>query len=297
MELSQLRYFCDVAKTEHMTRSARALHVAQPALSQAIHRLENELDVKLFERAGRNIRLTPEGAALRDRMTPLLEELDDALEDARSMGNDAVRPVRVGIFSASSIVVDIIADYMVGHPRAAFEVVQSEGDGRYDVSVSTLSPVRARGCGEAGSEGRATFRESIGVAVPNESAYGESVSLEELSGERFISLAGSRSLRALCDALCARHGFFPRIGFDSDDPTVVKKMIGLGLGVGFWPERSWGALAGSGARWVALRDPGFERTLAVARTSTSRASDDADRFFDLLIETMTELWERDPQVR
>ena len=64
MELLQLRYFHEVAQTQHMTNSAKRLGVAQPALTQAIRRLEGELDAKLFERVGRNIRLTPCGEAL-----------------------------------------------------------------------------------------------------------------------------------------------------------------------------------------------------------------------------------------
>ena len=50
MELLQLRYFHEVAQTQHMTNSAKRLGVAQPALTQAIRRLEGELDAKLFER-------------------------------------------------------------------------------------------------------------------------------------------------------------------------------------------------------------------------------------------------------
>lgn len=72
MELLQLRYFHEVAQTQHMTNSAKRLGVAQPALTQAIRRLEGELDAKLFERAGRNIRLTPCGEALEAKVAPLL---------------------------------------------------------------------------------------------------------------------------------------------------------------------------------------------------------------------------------
>ena len=48
MELTQLKYFLEVARTQHVTKSAETLNVAQPALTQAIHRLEKELDVPLF---------------------------------------------------------------------------------------------------------------------------------------------------------------------------------------------------------------------------------------------------------
>ena len=55
MEMSQIRFFLEVAKTEHITRSAEKLHISQPSLTQAIHRLEDDLGVPLFEQKGRNI--------------------------------------------------------------------------------------------------------------------------------------------------------------------------------------------------------------------------------------------------
>ena len=67
MELQQLRYFDEVARTQHVTNSAKKLNVAQPALTQSIRRLERELGVTLFERVGRNVRLTACGAARQKR--------------------------------------------------------------------------------------------------------------------------------------------------------------------------------------------------------------------------------------
>ena len=65
MELLQLEYFYAVAKTQHVTHTAEQLHIAQPALTQSIHRLEKELGVPLFHRSGRNIALTEYGVYLR----------------------------------------------------------------------------------------------------------------------------------------------------------------------------------------------------------------------------------------
>ena len=81
MELQQLRYFDEVARTQHVTNSAKKLNVAQPALTQSIRRLERELGVTLFERVGRNVRLTACGDALQKRVAPLLAALDELPEE------------------------------------------------------------------------------------------------------------------------------------------------------------------------------------------------------------------------
>ena len=61
MELTQLRYFAAVAELQHVTRAAERMHVAQPAITKSIHRLEDELGVPLIASRGRNIVLTDYG--------------------------------------------------------------------------------------------------------------------------------------------------------------------------------------------------------------------------------------------
>ena len=68
MEILQLKYFYALAQTQHVTRTAQQLHIAQPALTQTIHRLENELEVKLFKSSGRNIILTEYGTYLMNKI-------------------------------------------------------------------------------------------------------------------------------------------------------------------------------------------------------------------------------------
>ena len=67
MELTQLRYFAEAARLQHITRAAEQLHIAQPALTQALHRLEAELEVPLFVQRGRGVVLTPYGELLKER--------------------------------------------------------------------------------------------------------------------------------------------------------------------------------------------------------------------------------------
>ena len=149
MELLQLRYFHEVAQTQHMTNSAKRLGVAQPALTQAIRRLEGELDAKLFERAGRNIRLTPCGEALEAKVAPLLAAFDEiplAIAQAKGQERDTVR---IDVEAATSMTVDAIAAFRATVPQAAFVINQANSEGSL---------------GRAGSHGDARRRRQAGRA-------------------------------------------------------------------------------------------------------------------------------------
>lgn len=295
MEITQLRYFLEVARTEHVTKSARHLRIAQPALTQAMHRLESELGVALFDHVGRNIRLTPVGAYLKEIAEPVVAGFDAIERDVRDFADEQARTVTVGVLSASTVAVEGIAAFSREHPDVAFRIVQSNEDGSCDVTVTTeLSGARSpRAAGRAKAErgadaSSARFVERIGVAVPALSDYGEVVELSSLSRERFVCLAGSRLFRGMCDELCRRHGFAMRIGFESDNPAVVHRLIGLGQGVGFWPERSWGAL-GDDARFAALAEGDFERAVVVERAP--RADDAAVReFYEFFVRYLEDVW-------
>ena len=79
MEVHQLRYFCAVARAGNFTRAAAHEHVAQPALSQQIQKMEQELGAKLFDRLGRGVRLTAFGQAFLPRAQAILRELGECL--------------------------------------------------------------------------------------------------------------------------------------------------------------------------------------------------------------------------
>ena len=291
MDILQLKYFLEVARTEHVTHSARNLRIAQPALTQSIKRLETELGVELFARAGRNIRLTPAGAYLRDRIAPAMEILETAPEDVRAFAAGEAGTVKVGIFSASNVVVDAITEYRASFPAVNFRITQDEFESACDITVSTVMPSSSNARGEGIAVGEGTlFRERIGIAVPESSSFGDVVSLDELADEPFVCLAGSRRLREVCDALCAGRAFHPRIGFESDNPAVVRKVIGLGLGVGFWPTCSWEALGDGSARLARLAEEEFERTIALTRASHVREDAAAFDFYRFLVDYVRNRW-------
>ena len=289
MELLQLRYFLAVAESEHMTNTAKQLHIAQPALTQSIHRLEQELGVSLFERAGRGIRLSPAGAYVRDRVKPAMETLENVARDVQLFQQGEQGVVRVGVHAASGVAIDGIAAYSELNPHVSFEITQDERERHRDVIVTTITP-RGSSTVENAVE-KTPFSERIGIAVPASSALGDTASLADFANERFIALAGSRRFREVCDTFCARRAFTPHIAFESDNPLVVKKMIGLGLGVGFWPDHSWGNLDPASCRLVHLQEPEFTRDVIVAKTSRCTPDSEAQRFYEFLLDYVAKRWE------
>lgn len=289
MELLQLRYFLAVAESEHMTNTAKQLHIAQPALTQSIHRLEQELGVSLFERAGRGIRLSPAGAYVRDRVKPAMETLENVARDVQLFQQGEQGVVRVGVHAASGVAIDGIAAYSELNPHVSFDVTQDERERHRDVIVTTITP---RGSSTVENTVEKTpFSERIGIAVPASSALGNTASLADFANERFIALAGSRRFREVCDTFCARRAFTPHIAFESDNPLVVKKMIGLGLGVGFWPDHSWGDLDPKSCRLVHLQETEFTRDVIVAKTSRCTPDSEAQRFYEFLLDYVAKRWE------
>lgn len=76
MEIRQLRYFLDIAQTEHLTQSAQNLFVTQSTLSHGLRQLEEELDTALFDRLGRGLKLSQAGAEFRAYATRALKEIE-----------------------------------------------------------------------------------------------------------------------------------------------------------------------------------------------------------------------------
>lgn len=77
MNISQLQYFCKLAELQHYTKAAEQLYITQPTLSNSIARLEEELGVPLFEKSGRNVRLTKYGKEFNKYATKALNALHE----------------------------------------------------------------------------------------------------------------------------------------------------------------------------------------------------------------------------
>lgn len=127
MNYNYLRYFSVLAEVEHYTLAAARLGISQPSLSSAIHNLENSLGgVKLFEKVGRNIRLTEEGRYFREKVDTALQDLHLACVTVRDSRMIAPVVIRMGLVSGTleGMASDLITSYIKENPRIRFRITE-----------------------------------------------------------------------------------------------------------------------------------------------------------------------------
>lgn len=258
MELTQLTYFLTVAQMQHMTRAAEALHIAQPALTKSVQRLESELGVPLIARKGRGIALTPYGQRLADELQQPLNQLSHIPEMMRQMANQQARTLHVCVLAASDLVTDAAVRFRQTHPDVHFAMtmlprISDAAHPPYDLLVDS-----------DGMNGDDGFHERILLAVPQSSplAAQTSLRLNDLRGQEFISVMGNRRFREQCSQLCQQSGFMPQYAYECTGPSTVRNLISLGCGVGFWPEYTWGA-PGDGIKLLPIDDPRCVRRIVL----------------------------------
>ena len=136
MNYNYLRYFSVLAQVEHYTLAAARLGISQPSLSSAIHHLETELGgIKLFEKVGRNIRLTEEGRYYQEKVDAALQELYSASMTLRDSKVSAPVVIRMGIVSGAlgGTVSQQIAAYLQENDRIRFRLTESSAEELMDL--------------------------------------------------------------------------------------------------------------------------------------------------------------------
>ena len=104
MELRQLKYFVAVAEELHFRRAAETVHIAQPALSQQIKQLEEEIGATLFERNHHNVKLTPAGKAFYPKALAILNAAQQVVTEVRAVEYGDVGTLRLGFVRWSALV-------------------------------------------------------------------------------------------------------------------------------------------------------------------------------------------------
>jgi DNA-binding transcriptional LysR family regulator len=270
MELRHLRYFVAVAEELHFRRAAERLHVAQPAVSDQVRKLEHELGVDLLERTPRKVALTEAGAAMLEESRRVLQLAERAQESARNARGHSTERLRVGYAATALPAAAVRALRAVRAsaccteatlcPGSATELLQSVRDGSLDAALVPL-PTPAFGL-------RVTrLAEQHAVAVlPAGHAHASrsSVPLEHLSPHRMTMLPREENRPFYDSVLAACHqvGISPAL-VERPDVEQAVLAVAAGEGLAFLPDSVVDRHTAPGVRFVPLSRPGPSFSIGV----------------------------------
>ena len=292
MELRQLRYLVALADERHFTRAAAREHVAQPALSQQLRRLEAEVGLSLVNRTTRRVELTEAGELLVGRARRALAEVDAARADLSDLAGVRAGHVVIGAmqslgpFDLSSV----MATYFDRHPGVELTI-------REDVSDPLLAMLAADAVDLAflslaedfdrdQFEARTVMVEPMVavVAADHPLAGRDAIDLAELRDDRFITFREGAGLRRILGAAAAQAGFTPQVAFESNNVLRGCALASQGLGVSIVPA-SDAAAPNLQVAAVPLNDPP-QRDVTLVWRRRRHHSPAARAFLDLALEAV-----------
>jgi DNA-binding transcriptional LysR family regulator len=236
----QLRYFVVAARTEHIGRAAEQLELSQPALSRSIHKLEEELGLPLFDRAGRGVRLNEAGKILLRRVERACAEFDDALSELKELGK--AKPVSIGYLSTFgvSLIPELVKGFAeLGHKDkfGLFEapcptLVEQLLQGKVDLCLSTQLV-------HPSIDWRPLFNEELYALIPTGHRFAsrKNIDLIELANEPFVALTEGHGLRQVLEDLCRQAGFKPNVILEGYEVGSLRGLVASGFGVTLAPKR------------------------------------------------------------
>src|SRR5438046_1479317 len=241
MELRHLRYFAAVAQHLNYSEASRRLHVAQPAISQTILDLEDELGVKLLLRTKRSVQLTAAGTAFLREAEEILRRANEAQQLAQLAARGEVGILGIGFFGTASspILPALVQAYRRKFPDVELRLFEMNPDqqiaafdeGRIHLGFTrTLPPDR-----RSQFEEELVYTDRLVIALPATHALVKQkvVHLKTLAGEPFVQFhrIGAPSLFDEVIGVCRRAGFSPRIVNEPSFMATVMTLFESGLAV------------------------------------------------------------------
>lgn len=274
MDLRRIRHFNVLAETLNFSRAAERLHIAQPALSVSIQKLESELGVKLFERTSSGVKLTDGGAAALVDARRMLYHGEQLVRTVRDAAAGTRGRLRIGFVGSTiySVLPRLIPAFRSRYPNV--EVVLSEATSLRILTmlreeVIDVGIVRTPLLQAHGASLHLLRRDRFVAALPVSHSFASrrSLRLEELAGEPFVmySASDAAGLHASAMAACEAAGFAPKVMQVATQVATVLALVASGLGVALVPEVVRGDRT-SNVSYCDLQDqtPAVETALAVA---------------------------------
>lgn len=293
MEIQQLEYFKVVAETEHMTQAAEMLNISQPALSKSISNIEQEIGVPLFDRQGRSIVLNRYGKLFLESVNNILEEFDKAKQEINGLVMPGYGEVALGFIHTlgMEVVPELMAHIPEKYPNMKFSLTQAS-------SLNLLSLLEEGGidlCLSQRIESKTVdiewielYKEELFVIVPEDHRFAgrDSICLQEIEDEPFVSIKKGNKLRHIVDQLLEEANVTTDITFEGEDPHTVAGFVSAGHGVSLIPAIK--GLNEYNVKKISVNDPICERIIGVSWVVDRYLSPAANQFKNYLVEYFKE---------
>jgi len=294
MEVHQLRYFVAVAQLSSFSRAAERCFVSQPSLSQQIQKLERGLGQRLFERLGRQVRLTGAGQVLLERATAILAALDDAERRIRESGAQTGGRLVVGAIPtiAPYLLPPVLKRFIRDFPLVEV-TVDEEVTARLIEAVATAEldlAVLALPVPDDRLKVEPLFTEPLLLTVDRRHrlAKQRSITLDDIRDERFVVLREMHCLGEQVLSFCRAHGCQPQVACRSAQIATIQSMIAAGQGISILPEMARAADRDRSRVYRQLQGDGLTRTIAVIAHRHRVPSAAAEKFLIVLREITAE---------
>ena len=229
MELLQLRYFFDSAKTESFAKTAEKYMVPASSVSASVKRLEKELGCALFDRACNRITLNENGRKLQKSLYIIFNELEDAVDNLSATNGDT-REIKMLVRAIRSKITDYIIEYKKKHPHIAFKIVFNLGEANfenYDIIIDEQRDIYQ----EFKKFELCRLRFFI-KAAKDSPLCGKSYTLKQLANQDFVSMGEQTNMHKILINACKRAGFSPNIVVETNDSHCYNKCLASGIGIG-----------------------------------------------------------------
>jgi DNA-binding transcriptional LysR family regulator len=265
MELRDLRYFVAVAQHRNFSRAAEQLAVSQPALSEQVRKLEDELGAPLFVRTSRGVTLTDAGEAFLPRARDVLAQADAAADSVRMVTSGVAGTLTLGFIDSAALAIlpPLIRRFTDRYPNVKLRLrelgtrqqLEAAASGEIDVGI-VRGPVWSEEL-----NGRRIATESLLVALPAHHALAANtpIRLADLRDEGFVTYPAERQAGLYEEMLrlCHAAGFEPRIVQEANEISTICAIVAAGLGVAIVPSSAT-TIALSGVVYCPLGDAGAE---------------------------------------
>jgi DNA-binding transcriptional LysR family regulator len=244
VRLEQLEYIAAVVRHGSLRRASEELHISQPALSEAVSKLERELGVNLLERKRSGARISPRGQELQQFMSDVLDAAD-RLRDAAGRQSLSTKTLRLGTVSTamSSLLAPALRTFRSQHPEVTVEVLNTqqsqifEGltEASYDLGLINLLPNEEPPV-HLHAMTLATGRPVAVLPMGHRLAGHSEVTVDELRSESFVGMRAGYAMHHFVHRLFGSD--LPSIQHTADGAELGKLMVADGLGVTVLPEFS-----------------------------------------------------------